>query len=172
MLDYARSYGLPTVVFRMSCIYGPHQFGTEDQGWVAHFLIRALQDEPITIYGDGKQVRDMLYIDDLVDALLLRRRHLHDARRPGLQYRRRADNTISLLELRAIDALAATSRASQFGEWRRRRSALLRFRHRANSAAATGWQPQVGVAEGFARLHRGCSRPAPRPGCRVTEAAQ
>ena len=56
----------------MSCIYGPHQFGTEDQGWVAHFLIRALDGEPITIYGDGEQVRDMLFVDDLVDAFLLR----------------------------------------------------------------------------------------------------
>ena len=54
----------------MSCIYGPHQFGTEDQGWVAHFLIRAMQGRPITIYGDGQQVRDILFVDDLVDAML------------------------------------------------------------------------------------------------------
>ena len=76
MLDYARSFGLPAMVFRMSCIYGPHQFGTEDQGWVAHFLIRALAGEPITIYGDGRQVRDVLFVDDLVDALLLARAHI------------------------------------------------------------------------------------------------
>jgi len=68
VLDYAKSYGLPTAVLRMSCIYGPRQFGTEDQGWVAHFLIRALQGEPITIYGDGKQVRDILHVDDAVAA--------------------------------------------------------------------------------------------------------
>ncbi len=61
VLDYARTFGMPAVVFRMSCIYGPHQFGTEDQGWVAHFLIRAMDAEPITIYGDGLQVRDILY---------------------------------------------------------------------------------------------------------------
>ncbi len=60
ILDYSRTYGLKTAVFRMSCIYGPHQFGTEDQGWVAHFLISALQDQPVTIYGNGKQVRDIL----------------------------------------------------------------------------------------------------------------
>ncbi len=54
VLDYARSFGLPTAVLRMSCIYGPRQMGTEDQGWVAHFLIRALRGEPITIYGDGR----------------------------------------------------------------------------------------------------------------------
>ena len=53
VLDYARTYGVPTVVFRMSCIYGPHQFGNEDQGWVAHFVMQALAREPITLYGDG-----------------------------------------------------------------------------------------------------------------------
>ena len=64
----AHSFGLKTAVLRMSCIYGPHQFGTEDQGWVAHFLIRALRGEPITIYGDGKQVRDILHVNDAVAA--------------------------------------------------------------------------------------------------------
>src|SRR5262249_39974905 len=69
--DYARIYGLPTVVFRMSCIYGPRQFGNEDQGWLAHFMIAALTERPITIYGDGKQARDVLFVDDLVRALRL-----------------------------------------------------------------------------------------------------
>lgn len=66
--DYARIYGLPTVVFRQSCIYGPRQFGIEDQGWVAWFIIAALLGRPLTIYGDGKQVRDLLYVEDLLDA--------------------------------------------------------------------------------------------------------
>jgi CDP-paratose 2-epimerase len=65
--DYARIYGLPTVVFRQSCIYGPRQFGIEDQGWVAWFIIAAVTGQPITIYGDGKQVRDVLWVDDLLD---------------------------------------------------------------------------------------------------------
>lgn len=69
--DYARIYRLPTVVFRMSCIYGPRQFGNEDQGWLAHFMISSLTGRPTTIYGNGKQVRDVLYIDDLVRALRL-----------------------------------------------------------------------------------------------------
>jgi CDP-paratose 2-epimerase len=68
VLDYAHSFGLKTTVLRMSCIYGPHQFGTEDQGWVAHFLIRALRGEAITLYGDGKQVRDILHVNDAVAA--------------------------------------------------------------------------------------------------------
>jgi CDP-paratose 2-epimerase len=67
--DYSRIYGLKTVVFRMSCIYGTRQFGTEDQGWVAHFARSLLAGAPITIYGDGFQVRDVLWIDDLVAAL-------------------------------------------------------------------------------------------------------
>jgi CDP-paratose 2-epimerase len=66
--DYFRIYGLPTVVMRMSCIYGPRQFGVEDQGWVAWMVIASLTGRPITIYGDGKQVRDLLHINDLLDA--------------------------------------------------------------------------------------------------------
>lgn len=68
VLDYAHSFGLRTAVLRMSCIYGPRQFGTEDQGWVAHFLIRALAGEPITVFGDGLQVRDILHVRDAVAA--------------------------------------------------------------------------------------------------------
>lgn len=66
--DYARIYDLPTVVMRQSCIYGPRQFGIEDQGWVAWFIIAAVTGRPITIYGDGKQVRDILHVEDLLDA--------------------------------------------------------------------------------------------------------
>jgi CDP-paratose 2-epimerase len=69
--DYARIYGLPTVVFRMSCIYGPRQFGNEDQGWLAHFIIAAVTGKSLTIYGDGKQVRDVLFVEDLVAAFRL-----------------------------------------------------------------------------------------------------
>ncbi len=65
--DYARIYGLPTVVFRQSCIYGPRQFGIEDQGWVAWFIIAAVTGRPITIYGDGKQARDILHVEDLLN---------------------------------------------------------------------------------------------------------
>jgi len=70
VLDYHRSFGLPTAVLRMSCIYGQRQMGTEDQGWVAHFLIRALEGQPITLYGDGHQVRDILDVSNAVEAYL------------------------------------------------------------------------------------------------------
>lgn len=66
--DYARVYGVPTVVFRQSCIYGPHQLGTEEQGWVTHFIASAIIGSPLTIFGDGFQVRDVLHVDDLVAA--------------------------------------------------------------------------------------------------------
>lgn len=69
--DYSRIYNIPTIVFRQSCIYGPRQFGVEDQGWLAHFAICALSKKPITIFGDGKQIRDLLYVEDLIDAYLL-----------------------------------------------------------------------------------------------------
>ncbi len=68
VLDYANTFGLPTAVLRMSCIYGPRQCGTEDQGWVAHFIVRTLERQQITIFGDGRQVRDILHVDDAVEA--------------------------------------------------------------------------------------------------------
>ena len=70
VLDYARSFGIPACVLRMSCIYGPRQMGTEDQGWLAHFLISALDGRTISIYGDGRQVRDVLFVDDAVEAYI------------------------------------------------------------------------------------------------------
>ena len=80
MEDYARMYGLKTVVFRQSCIYGPFQMGVEDQGWVAHFSKQFLTGKPITIYGDGYQVRDLLYIDDLIQAYVLAIQQIETAR--------------------------------------------------------------------------------------------
>jgi CDP-paratose 2-epimerase len=74
--DYARIFNLRTIVFRQSCIYGPRQMGVEDQGWLAWFCIAVLKDKPITIYGDGKQVRDILYVDDLINAYELAIEHI------------------------------------------------------------------------------------------------
>src|SRR5207237_930761 len=95
VLDYARTFGLRTVVFRMSCIYGPHQFGNEDQGWVAHFLIRIILGQPITLYGDGLQVRDILYVDDLVDAMQLAQRNIGDVAGQAFNIGGGPDNTVS-----------------------------------------------------------------------------
>jgi CDP-paratose 2-epimerase len=99
VLDFARSYGLPAAVLRMSCIYGPRQMGTEDQGWVAHFLIRALQGEPITIYGDGMQVRDILHVDDAVAAWLAAWHRIGTASGRAFNLGGGPANAVSLLQL-------------------------------------------------------------------------
>jgi CDP-paratose 2-epimerase len=153
VLDYARIYGLPAVVFRMSCIYGPHQCGTEDQGWVAHFLMRALARKPITLYGNGLQVRDVLFVHDLVNALLLAQTHM-----PGLAGRvfnigGGTANSVSLLEMLGLIAeLHGQKPVIRFAAWRPGdqkyyASDIRRF------SAATGWVPQVSVRQGVAALY-------------------
>lgn len=99
VLDYCRSFLLEAVVFRMSCIYGPHQHATSDQGWVAHFLRTALDDRRLTIYGDGRQVRDLLYIDDFLEALLAARRDLPRLAGQAFNIGGGTANTLSLREL-------------------------------------------------------------------------
>lgn len=97
--DYARIYGLKTFVFRQSCIYGAMQYGSEDQGWVAHFLRSAMANRAITIYGDGAQVRDVLYIDDLVEAFRLAIHKADQIRGEVFNIGGGPGNTLSLLEL-------------------------------------------------------------------------
>jgi CDP-paratose 2-epimerase len=97
--DYARIFNLPTVVFRMSCIAGPRQFGNEDQGWVAHFLYSALQDRPLSIYGDGRQVRDVLYVEDLLQAFERVRKATHKTAGQVYNVGGGLENAVSLLEL-------------------------------------------------------------------------
>ena len=119
VLDYARSYGLPTAVIRMSCIYGPRQMGTEDQGWVAHFLIRALEGQPITIYGDGKQVRDVLHVDDAVDTYLAALRSIDRVSGRVFNLGGGPDNAISLRQLlRHMETLTGRPVETRFEDWR------------------------------------------------------
>jgi CDP-paratose 2-epimerase len=99
VLDYARQFAVPAVVLRMSCIYGPRQLGTEDQGWVAHFVLRALQDAPITLYGDGHQVRDVLFVDDAVRAYIAAWRQIQRATGRAFNLGGGSGNAISLLQL-------------------------------------------------------------------------
>ncbi|HJU15588.1 MAG TPA: NAD-dependent epimerase/dehydratase family protein [Stellaceae bacterium] len=153
VLDYARSYGLSALVFRMSCIYGAHQHGTEDQGWVAHFLIRALQDLPITIYGDGRQVRDLLSVDDLVEAFLLAERALPDLAGEAFNIGGGSANTTSLLEL--VDRIARLRGYPPqlgFDDWRPGDQRWY-VSDPGKFARATGWRPGIGVEEGVARLY-------------------
>lgn len=154
VLDYAHTYRLPCAVFRMSCIYGPRQFGNEDQGWVAHFIIQALKRRPITIYGDGLQVRDVLFVDDLVDALLLAQEHMGRIAGEAFNIGGGPDNTVSLLELLdLIRELNAGECTIRFEPWR---AADQRY-YVSNTSKfrdATGWEPHIKVREGVRRLYQ------------------
>lgn len=154
VLDYAASFGLPATVFRMSCIYGPHQFGTEDQGWVAHFLLRAIQDEPITIYGDGCQVRDILVIDDLLDAFELAQRNIGSLSGEAFNIGGGPANTVGLLELiDLINELHSRRTRYMFGAQRTADQPYFVSDIRKFSRA-TGWRPSAGVREGIERLYQ------------------
>ncbi|MFZ5708005.1 MAG: NAD-dependent epimerase/dehydratase family protein [Pseudomonadota bacterium] len=119
VLDYARSFGLRAAVMRMSCIYGQRQMGTEDQGWVAHFLIRALQGQPITIYGDGHQVRDILHVDDAVTAYLGAWHKIDDVRGRAFNLGGGVENAVSLRTLiDHIGTLLGRAVDLRFEPWR------------------------------------------------------
>ncbi len=153
VLDYAHTYGMPCAVFRMSCIYGPRQFGNEDQGWLAHFVIQTLARKPITIYGDGLQVRDVLFVDDLVDAFLLARERMDHVAGEAFNIGGGPENTVSLLELLdLVRELNGGECAIRFEPWR-----LADQRYYVSNTAkfrcVTGWQPRVNVREGVRRLY-------------------
>jgi CDP-paratose 2-epimerase len=154
VLDYARTFGLPAVVFRMSCIYGLRQMGNEDQGWVAHFLIRAIEGKPIVLYGDGMQVRDILFADDLVDAFLLAQANIHTLSGEAFNIGGGLGNTISLLELLELIARVRGDKpAVRLKEWRPGDQRYYVSDTR-KFKAATGWSPKVNVREGVERLFR------------------
>ncbi|MHB1293676.1 MAG: NAD-dependent epimerase/dehydratase family protein [Anaerolineae bacterium] len=148
VLDYVRSFGLQAVVFRMSCIYGPHQYGTEDQGWVAHLALRALDHKPITIYGDGLQVRDVLYVDDLIDAFMRVESRIADLAGEVFNVGGGPRNTISLLEL--IDLMTehwGERPVLRFEDWRMGDQRYY-VSNVGKIAAAISWEPRTRVAEG------------------------
>jgi CDP-paratose 2-epimerase len=119
VLDYARSFGVPTCVLRMSCIYGQRQMGTEDQGWVAHFLIKALKGEPISIYGDGCQVRDVLDIGDAVDAYASAWNRIEAVQGRAFNLGGGPANAISLKQLLThIESIIGHPVDATFSDWR------------------------------------------------------
>jgi CDP-paratose 2-epimerase len=119
VLDYARSFGVPTVVMRMSCIYGQRQMGTEDQGWVAHFLIRALEGQPISIYGDGCQVRDVLDVSDAVDAYVAAWGRIGSVQGRAFNLGGGPANAVSLKQLIThIEDLLGRPAEATFSDWR------------------------------------------------------
>lgn len=154
VLDYARSYGLPASVIRMSCIYGRRQMGTEDQGWVAHFLIRALEGEPITLYGDGRQVRDILDVSNAVDAYVQAWRRIDRVTGRAFNLGGGPANAVSLRALIAhIGDLIGREVDLTFSDWRAGDQRYFVADTRA-AADALGLAPKVDWRTGVAGLAR------------------
>ncbi len=153
IIDYARTFGLPALVFRMSCIYGPHQMGNEDQGWVAHFLICALEGRPIILYGDGMQVRDVLYVTDLADAFLLARENIRVLSGQAFNIGGGPERAISLLELLdLIEDLNGERPRCEFQDWRPGDQRYY-VTNTAKFRGATGWSPKVSPEVGVHKLY-------------------
>ena len=152
--DYARIYGLPTVVLRMSCIAGTRQFGTEDQGWVAHFIYSALQGEPVTIYGDGRQTRDVLWVDDLIDAMNAVRENLPRTAGEVFNVGGGSANTTSLLEL--IDQIEASLRIKIEYNFAKARPGDQMFyvTNHDKLTRMTGWAPRTPLPETVEQIAR------------------
>lgn len=154
VLDYAKCFDLPAVVFRMSCIYGPHQHGTEDQGWAAHFVRQIINERPITFYGNGCQVRDMLFVGDLVRAMRLATERIDITRGHAFNMGGGPANAISVREV--VEALVKVNRTSPTvhrsqwrpGDQRYYVSNTRRFEQ------LTGWTAEVDVSDGLSILNR------------------
>ena len=152
--DYSRIYALPTVVFRQSCIYGPRQFGIEDQGWIAWFMIAAAMGRPITIYGNGKQVRDVLHIDDLLDGYDEAINHINVAEGQVYNIGGGPKNTISIwkefgsmLEELVGHEISVSRENWRQGDQRIYVSDIRKARKELN------WQPQISVEVGIRQLY-------------------
>lgn len=154
VLDYARTYHLPAAVLRLGSVYGPHQLGTGEQGWVTHFLLRALEGDLITVHGDGRQVRDLLHVDDVVEAFSAALSRFDRVAGKAFNVGGGPTNTVSPLELLSLIESVSGRRAEvRVGGWRPADpryfvSDIQRFHE------ATGWSPRVDVPTGVRRLHQ------------------
>jgi CDP-paratose 2-epimerase len=151
--DYARIYGIPSVVFRMSCIAGPQQFGNEDQGWVAHFLYSALQASPIVVYGDGRQIRDVLCVEDLLRAFDAVRVSQKNTAGQIYNVGGGPENTVSLLELME-EIRQLTGRKLDYETCPMRPGdQLVYVTESAKLRRDTGWQPQVSLRQTLQQMY-------------------
>lgn len=148
--DYHRIYGLPTIVFRMSCIYGPHQRGTEDQGWVAHFALTCLRGGKLTIYGDGKQVRDLLFVEDLVELMSRACANIEHAAGQIYNVGGGPTNTISVwAELREpLERLVGTLPPVGYGDFRPGDQRIYVSDIR-KAQEEMKWMPKFGISDGL-----------------------
>jgi CDP-paratose 2-epimerase len=154
VLDYARIYGLNTVSLRQSCIYGRRQFGVEDQGWVAHFVIAAVCDRPIVIYGDGKQVRDLLHVSDLIRAYELAVERIEAVRGEAINLGGGPVNTLSVWAEFGplLDDLKGRPVNVEYGPWRPGDQRVF-VADIGKAAQLLGWHPVVSPKEGIADLY-------------------
>jgi len=151
--DYARIYGLKTVVCRQSCIYGYRQFGVEDQGWVAWFIIATILGKDLTIYGDGKQVRDILFVEDLVRAYDMCIQNINKVSGQVYNIGGGAGNQMSLLELLAfLEKFTGKEIKTAFADWRPGDQPVF-VCDIAKAKADFGWEPSVSVEEGVKKLY-------------------
>jgi CDP-paratose 2-epimerase len=154
ILDYERTYGIKAVVFRMSCIYGYHQWGTEDQGWIAHFLLSAINGSPITIYGDGLQVRDILFMDDLLRAFDIALAKIDRLTGQAFNIGGGTENSISIQELiKDIENINGADIILEYEDWRPGDqkfyvSDIRKFQK------LTGWYPKVSAKTGIRKLYK------------------
>ena len=157
--DYARIYNLKTIVFRQSCIYGPHQFGVEDQGWVAWFIIALMKNKNITIYGNGKQVRDLLYIDDLIEAYDLAIENIEKTKGQVYNIGGGADNTISVwLEFKPLlEKLFNKKIDVNFSDWRPGDQPIFVSDIR-KAKKDFGWEPKIKIDDGIKKLYEWISK--------------
>jgi CDP-paratose 2-epimerase len=150
--DYARIYGLRTVVFRQSCIYGTHQFGIEDQGWVAWFTMRALLGLPVTIYGDGKQVRDVLFCEDLVAAFDASIQHIDKTAGQVYNIGGGPAYTLSLLELmQLLEKMNGAKIQHSFSNWRPGDQRVY-VSNVGKAGREFGWRPTTAPEQGVAKM--------------------
>ncbi len=151
--DYSRIYGIKTVVFRQSCIYGERQFGVEDQGWVAHFVIAACMKRPIHIYGNGKQVRDLLYVGDLINAYDAAWQRLDIASGQVFNVGGGMENTLSIWsEFGPLLAeLAGYKIDVTYGDWRPGDQPVF-VSDNSKAKRVLGWEPATSVQGGIRKL--------------------
>lgn len=152
-IDWARIYGLKTVVFRQSGIYGPHQFGIEEQGWLAWFINALLFEKPVTIYGDGKQVRDVLYVDDVLDAYDKALMNINETRGKAFNIGGGTDYSLSIWELfEILEKLSNKKFKYTFGDWRPGdQKAYISDISKAKNSF--DWCPKVSPKEGVEKLY-------------------
>ncbi len=152
VLDYARGFGVPACVLRMSCIYGPRQLGTEDQGWLAHFLYSVQAGRPISIFGDGRQVRDVLYVDDAVDAYIGAWERIGAVSGQAYNLGGGPSNAVTLLQVLAeIGEISGRSPELRFSDWRPGDQRYFVADTR-RATAALGLDHPVGWQDGLRRL--------------------